>query len=64
VAILVEPIQGESGVRMPPQGFAYLSELRKLCDRHEWLLMVDEIQTGNGRTGKYFAYQHAGICQM
>lgn len=61
VAILVEPIQGESGVRMPPQGFAYLSELRKLCDRHEWLLMVDEIQTGNGRTGKYFAYQHAGI---
>lgn len=61
VAILVEPIQGESGVRTARNGFDYLRQLRELCDRHEWLLMVDEIQTGNGRTGKYFAYQHAGI---
>lgn len=61
VAVLVEPIQGESGVRTAPNGFGYLKELRDLCDRHDWLLMVDEIQTGNGRTGTYFAYQHAGI---
>ncbi len=61
VAILVEPIQGESGVRMPKNGFDYLKDLRALCDQHHWLLMLDEIQTGNGRTGKYFAYQHAGI---
>ncbi len=61
VAILVEPIQGESGVRMPKNGFDYLKDLRALCDKHHWLLMLDEIQTGNGRTGKYFAYQHAGI---
>lgn len=61
VAILVEPIQGESGVRMPKQGFAYLDALRAVCDKHDWLLMLDEIQTGNGRTGKYFAYQHSGI---
>ena len=61
VAILVEPIQGESGVRTAHNGFGYLKDLRDLCDQHEWLLMVDEIQTGNGRTGKYFAYQHAGI---
>lgn len=59
VAILVEPIQGESGVRMPKNGFAYLDALRALCDQHDWLLMLDEIQTGNGRTGKYFAYQHS-----
>lgn len=61
VAILVEPIQGESGVRMPKNGFAYLEQLRAVCDKHDWLLMLDEIQTGNGRTGKYFAYQHSGI---
>lgn len=61
VAILVEPIQGESGVRTARKGFDYLKDLRALCDQHDWLLMVDEIQTGNGRTGKYFAYQHAGI---
>lgn len=61
VAILVEPIQGESGVRTAHNGFGYLKDLRALCDRHDWLLMLDEIQTGNGRTGKYFAYQHAGI---
>lgn len=61
VAILVEPIQGESGVRMPKNGFNYLKDLRALCDKHDWLFMLDEIQTGNGRTGKYFAYQHTDI---
>ena len=59
VAILVEPVQGEGGVRVPADD--YLNKLRELCDRHEWLLMLDEIQTGNGRTGQYFAYQHNGI---
>lgn len=61
VAILVEPIQGESGVRMAKNGFGYLEQLRAVCDKHDWLLMLDEIQTGNGRTGKYFAYQHTRI---
>jgi acetylornithine/N-succinyldiaminopimelate aminotransferase len=61
VAILVEPIQGEGGVNTAPQGFVYLEQLRALCDQHDWLLMLDEIQTGNGRTGKYFAYQHTAI---
>jgi acetylornithine aminotransferase len=62
VAILVEPIQGESGVRAPKAGIpAYLEALRAICDKNDWLLMLDEIQTGNGRTGKYFAYQHSAI---
>jgi acetylornithine aminotransferase len=55
VAVLVEPIQGEGGVNVPPAG--YLAELRALCDRHGWLLMLDEIQTGMGRTGTLFACQ-------
>ncbi len=59
VAILVEPVQGEGGVRVPAAN--YLNELRNLADQHELLLMLDEIQTGNGRTGTYFAYQHNGI---
>jgi acetylornithine/N-succinyldiaminopimelate aminotransferase len=59
VAILVEPIQGEGGIRVPHA--QYLNELRVLCDEHNWLLMLDEIQSGNGRTGTYFAYQHNGI---
>lgn len=59
VAILAEPVQGEGGVKVPADD--YLNKLRELCDRHEWLLMLDEIQTGNGRTGQYFAYQHNGI---
>jgi acetylornithine/N-succinyldiaminopimelate aminotransferase len=59
VAILVEPIQGEGGVRVPAAD--YLNQLRSLCDANDWLLMLDEIQTGNGRTGTYFAYQHNGI---
>ena len=59
VAILVEPIQGEGGLRTPDA--AYLQQLRQLCDEHNWLLMLDEVQTGIGRTGKWFAHQHAGI---
>ena len=59
VAILVEPIQGEGGIRVPAPD--YLPRLREICDRHGWLLMLDEIQTGMGRTGKFFAHQHSGI---
>ena len=59
VAMLVEPIQGEGGVNIPASD--YLNELREICNQHAWLLMLDEVQTGNGRTGKYFAYQHNGI---
>jgi ornithine--oxo-acid transaminase len=58
-AILLEPIQGEAGVIMPPEG--YLQEVKKLCDQSNVLLLLDEIQTGLGRTGKLFAYQHEGI---
>ncbi len=58
-AMLVEPIQGEAGVNVPAQG--YLLKLRELCDRHEVLLMLDEVQTGNGRTGKWFCFQHENI---
>ncbi|MDA3806992.1 MAG: aspartate aminotransferase family protein [Thiomicrorhabdus sp.] len=59
VAILVEPIQGEGGVHVPQKG--YLSALRKICDANNWLLMIDEIQTGMGRTGQWFAFQHENI---
>ncbi len=59
VAILVEPIQGEGGVHIPAD--SYLDELRTICDQHNWLLILDEIQTGMGRTGKWFAYQHSQI---
>ena len=59
VAILVEPIQGESGVNIPADN--YLNDLRSLCDQHGLLLMLDEIQTGMGRTGKWFAFQHNDI---
>ncbi len=59
VAVLVEPITGEGGIRIPAGN--YLQELRALCDQHNWLLMLDEIQTGMGRTGQWFAHQHAGI---
>ena len=58
-AILVEPIQGEGGVRLASTG--YLKQLREFCDQRGWLLMLDEVQTGNGRTGKYFYFQHSGI---
>ncbi|MDH5470102.1 MAG: aminotransferase class III-fold pyridoxal phosphate-dependent enzyme, partial [Gammaproteobacteria bacterium] len=58
VAVLVEPIQGEGGINIPDEN--YLTELRALCDTSGWLLMLDEIQTGMGRTGKWFAWQHSG----
>jgi acetylornithine aminotransferase len=59
VAIMVEPIQGESGIVVPDAD--YLNKLRSICDDNDWLLILDEIQTGIGRTGKWFAYQHNGI---
>jgi acetylornithine/N-succinyldiaminopimelate aminotransferase len=59
VAILVEPIQGESGINIPADD--YLRRLRNICDANNWLLMLDEVQTGNARTGTYFAYQQSGI---
>ena len=59
VAVLCEPIQGEGGVVMPPPGF--LAGLREVCDRHGWLLMLDEVQTGMCRTGRWFAFQHEGV---
>ena len=58
-AIFVEPIQGEGGIRIVSDD--YLSKLREFCDEKDWLLMLDEVQTGNGRTGQYFCYQHSGI---
>ena len=58
-AIIVEPIQGEGGVRVPPAGF--LKALREICDQNGLLLVLDEVQTGVGRTGKFFAYEWAGI---
>ena len=61
VAILVEPIQGEGGVNTAPQGLSYLEDIRRICNQHNWLMMLDEVQTGNGRTGKFFAYQHTNI---
>jgi acetylornithine aminotransferase len=61
VAILVEPVQGEGGINIPKDSSAYLEILRQICDAHGWLLMVDEVQTGIGRTGTWFAYQHTAI---
>ncbi len=59
VAILVEPIQGEGGINIPDDN--YLTQLREICDENNWLLMLDEIQTGMGRTGKWFAFQQQNI---
>jgi acetylornithine aminotransferase len=59
VAILVEPITGEGGIRIPAEN--YLAEIRALCDQRGWLMMLDEIQTGMGRTGRWFAHQHHGV---
>jgi acetylornithine aminotransferase len=59
VAVLLETVQGESGVNIARTD--YLQRLRKLCDEKQWLLMLDEVQTGIGRTGKWFGHQHAGI---
>jgi len=59
VAVLVEPVQGESGINIP--GEDYLPAIRKVCDENGWLMILDEIQTGMGRSGKWFAYQHFNI---
>lgn len=58
-AIILEPIQGETGVIPAPEGF--LAEVRSLCDEHGILMIADEVQTGAGRTGKFFAWQHEGV---
>jgi acetylornithine/succinyldiaminopimelate/putrescine aminotransferase len=58
-AIMIEPVQGEGGIRIPPEGF--LKGLRQLADEHGLLLIFDEVQTGCGRTGQWFAYQHFGV---
>ncbi len=59
VAVLVEPYQGEGGVQIPQSD--YLTKLRQICDENAWLLMLDEVQTGIGRTGHWFAFQHGSI---
>jgi acetylornithine/N-succinyldiaminopimelate aminotransferase len=59
VAVLVEPIQGEGGVNLADAD--YLRGLRQLCEHQDWLLMLDEVQSGTGRTGSFFAYEHYGI---
>ena len=59
VAVLVEPIQGEGGIRIPPVG--YLQTLRDMCDEHQWLLMLDEVQSGMARTGQWLACQHEAV---
>lgn len=58
-AVLLEPIQGEGGLNTAKDGFDYLEQVQAVCDQQDWLFMLDEVQTGNGRTGKYFAYQHS-----
>ena len=59
VAVMVEPVQGEGGIQVPDED--YLTGLREICDANEWFLFLDEIQTGNGRTGTYFNYQQSDI---
>ncbi len=59
VAVLVEPVQGEGGINIPDDG--YLAGIREICDTNDWLMMLDEIQSGMGRTGQYFAFQHTNI---
>lgn len=61
VAILVEPVQGEGGINIPKDTIAFLGALREICDANDWLLMIDEVQTGIGRTGTWFAFQHSHI---
>jgi ornithine--oxo-acid transaminase len=58
-AVLVEPIQGEAGIVVPPKG--WLAGVRALCDRHRVLLIVDEVQSGLGRTGAWFAFEHENV---
>lgn len=57
-AVFLEPIQGEGGINMAENGLEFITQVQSLCDKHNWLFMLDEIQTGNGRTGAYFAHQH------
>jgi acetylornithine/N-succinyldiaminopimelate aminotransferase len=59
VAVLLETVQGEGGINVLPS--EYLAELRQICDAHGWLLMLDEVQTGIGRTGTWFGFQHSGV---
>jgi acetylornithine aminotransferase len=59
VAVMLEPVQGEGGVRIPPAG--YLHQVRDICTRKNWLMILDEIQCGMGRSGRWFAHQHEGI---
>lgn len=59
VAVMVEPITGEGGINIPSSD--YLNQIREICDQHDWLMMLDEIQTGMCRTGKWFAHQHNNI---
>lgn len=59
VAVLLEPVQGEGGINLPPDD--YLAGIRRLCDDHDWLMMLDEIQSGMARTGRMFAHQHNEI---
>lgn len=61
VAILVEAVQGEGGIHIPADMKSYMQGLRKVCDENGWLLMLDEVQSGIGRTGTWFAFQHTGI---
>lgn len=58
-AVMVEPVQGEGGIQVPDE--AYLEELRTICDEKDWFLILDEVQSGNARTGSYFAYQQTSI---
>ncbi len=59
VAVMLEPVQGESGINVASE--TYLKEIRALCDQNDWLFILDEVQTGLGRTGQWFAYQHCGV---
>ncbi len=59
VAVLLEVLQGEGGIHVADAG--YVRDLARLCDERDWLLMIDEVQSGIGRTGKWFAFQHAGV---
>ncbi len=61
VAVLVEPVQGEGGINIPKDASGYLEALRQICNEHDWLLMLDEVQTGIGRTGTWFGFQHTNI---
>ena len=61
VAILVEPVQGEGGIHIPADSVDYFQALREICDQQNWLLMLDEVQSGVARTGEWFAFQHTNI---